>query len=81
MTMHTINALLSEAAPHFSGSDLEIDLAQVTEVDSGAICVLFEWLRQTSSQNTELIFVNIPDTLLSLAALYGVDGIIPHHTH
>jgi len=81
MTMQTVNALLLEAAPQFGGSDMEIDLSQVTEVDSGAISLLFEWLRQASSHNTNLVFVNPPDTLLSLASLYGVDGIIPYHTH
>jgi phospholipid transport system transporter-binding protein len=80
MTMQTVNALLSEAPSQFNGSDMEIDLAQVTEVDSGAVSLLFEWLRQAFSHNASLVFVNLPDTLHSLALLYGVDGIIPY-TH
>lgn len=80
ITMQTVNALLAEVASLPGGSDLQIDLGQVTEVDSGAVCLLFEWLRQAHNHNTSLMFVNLPDTLCSLATLYGVDEYIPHHT-
>jgi len=81
ITMQTVTALLAEVASLPGGSDLEIDLAQVTDVDSSAVSMLFEWLRQAHNRNTSLMFANLPGTLLSLAALYGVDELIPHHTH
>lgn len=81
MTMQTVNILLSEFSAQLAGRDLEIDLKEVTEIDSAAVSLLFEWLRQAHARNVSLAFVNLPDTLVSLVSLYGVDGIIPHHTH
>lgn len=78
MTMQTVNALLAEVAPMLVDADLQMDLGQVTEVDSAAISLLFEWLRQAHHRKVGMTFTNIPDTLASLASLYGVDDLIPH---
>lgn len=59
---------------------LVIDLAQVTEVDSSAISMLFEWLRLVHARNQQLYFANLPVNLSSLVQLYGVTDFIPLHT-
>jgi phospholipid transport system transporter-binding protein len=81
MTMQTVNVLLAEAVTLLTDAELEMDLSHVTEVDSAAISLLFEWLRQAHSRKASLTFANMPAALVSLVSLYGVDGIIPHRTH
>jgi phospholipid transport system transporter-binding protein len=90
VTVATVNALLEQCAVAFaadrgqgdlSGSPLEMDLSGVTEADSAAIALLFEWMRQARSQNASLIFTGLPDVLATLAALYGVLDLIPQRSH
>lgn len=75
MTVEKVNALLDE-----SGAlplPAEIDLKQVSEVDTTAISMLFEWQRKAQAQNNKITFLNLPDNLVSLARLYGVSDLIP----
>lgn len=81
MTVENVNALLAESNAMFSAKNLQMDLAAVDEVDSAAISLLFEWLRQAHARKTRLVFVNLPSNLVSLATLYGVLDLIPQHTH
>ena len=61
----------------FHRSDLVIDLAQITEVDSSAISMLLEWQRKARGQNRRLCFSNIPKNMENLAQLYGISELIP----
>lgn len=81
MTMGNVNALLIESRTFFSSKQLEMDLSAVDEVDSAAISLLFEWLRQARVSNVNLVFVSLPANLATLATLYGVLDLIPQHTH
>lgn len=80
MTMNSVNTLLGESIQAFSSADLEIDLAAVLEVDSSAVSLLLEWVRQAHERNASLVFVNLPKNLLSLAELYGVLEFLPQRT-
>lgn len=81
MTMESVNALLAESNSIFAADNLEMDLSAVSDVDSAAISLLFEWLRQAHSRNASLVFVNLPSNLANMATLYGVLDLIPQHTH
>jgi phospholipid transport system transporter-binding protein len=81
MTLENVDALLSESTSAFTSDNMEIDLSGVSEVDSTAVSLMFEWLRQAHSRNTSLVFVNVPPNLVSIATLYGVLDIIPQHHH
>ena len=63
------------AKQHFSG-DVVVDLAAVTEVDSSALSLLFEWRRAAQSNNSHISFRNLPESLKSLAELYGVTDLV-----
>jgi len=52
------------------------DLEQVTEVDSTAVSMLFEWLRAANQRQCRIEFVHLPANLESLIQLYGVTDII-----
>ncbi|HEU4708823.1 MAG TPA: STAS domain-containing protein [Methylophilaceae bacterium] len=75
MTVEKVNALLEESGALAMPS--EIDLDQVSEVDTTAISMLFEWQRKAQAQNNKITFLNLPDNLVSLARLYGVSDLIP----
>ena len=53
-----------------------VDLGNVTEVDSAALSVMFEWRRAAKAKNLQLSFRNLPDNMKSLAALYGVADLV-----
>ena len=81
MTLENVNALLEESNAAFTAENLEMDLAGVSEVDSTAVSLMFEWLRQAHKRNISLTFVNLPSNLVNMAALYGVLDLIPQHHH
>ena len=77
VVMATAGALLESSRKLFAGSgDLEIDLSGVTGVDSSALALLIEWLRQAKAQNHTIRIGSVPDKLRSIARLTGVEDII-----
>lgn len=74
--MVTVSALRDEGTRLFTAPEMTIDLAAVTEVDSTALSLLFEWRRAASAANRRITFVNLPNNLMSLATLYGVSELL-----
>ncbi|HSI22105.1 MAG TPA: STAS domain-containing protein [Methylophilaceae bacterium] len=81
MTMENVDAVLDESEAALTSPNLEMDLSGVTEVDSTAVSLMFEWLRQAHSRNISLTFVHLPSNLVNMATLYGVLDLIPQHHH
>ncbi len=72
------NALLNlSSALSLSEHVQQIDFANVSEVDTAAISLMMEWQRRALANGRKISFVNLPDSLISLAALYGVSEFIP----
>jgi phospholipid transport system transporter-binding protein len=59
------------------GGQIEIDLSGVTEVDSSAISLLFEWERQLARKGTGVRLRNLGPNLRSLASVYEVLDLLP----
>lgn len=76
MTVETVGALMAEGLPEITG-EIEFDLSQVSDVDSSAVSLMFQWLREAQSRNVRLRYSNLPATLVSLATLYGVLEMLP----
>jgi len=55
---------------------VSIDLAGLQRVDSSAVALLVHWLRQAVQKNIPLRFLNIPELIKPLLALYDLDAII-----
>lgn len=72
LTMSTASQVLNEAEAQWPEQDWEIDLAQLTQVDSAAVSVLLTWHRMAKERNQKIRFKNLPQNLCSLADLYGV---------
>jgi len=72
ITIDNARALLADGLRQFSKDGLAVDLSQLEEVDSSAVSLLLEWLREAQRNQRKLRFTNLPDNLKSLATLYGV---------
>ncbi len=69
-------ALREEGLRLFTEQETTLDLSGVTEVDSAAVSLLFEWRRAALAARRSIRYVNLPDNLSSLAKLYGVTEIV-----
>lgn len=81
MTMAQVNALLAQSSALSATNELEVDLAEVTDVDTTTISLLFEWLRQACARKCKVTFAHLPENLVSLATLYGVLELLPQSPH
>jgi phospholipid transport system transporter-binding protein len=78
LTMATVPALYETGLQHLGVEDLLVDFSKVEAVDSSAVSMLLGWSRAAQSKKRSLRVTNLPDDLLSLAKLYGVDEMLPH---
>lgn len=79
LTMNTVPELYAQGLQYLNQDGLVLDFAQVEVVDSSAVSLLLGWLR-TAQQNKRVLQVaNLPDSLNSLADLYGVSDLLPVH--
>ena len=60
---------------------VEVDLAGLTDFDSAALGVCFEWQRRSIAAGPRIRYSNLPPKLATLAALYGVDTILAAPVH
>ena len=81
MTMSKVEALLIESESLQNNDSQLIDLSSVTEVDTATISLMLEWIRRAKARNAAVVFVNLPESLLSLVNLYEVSTLIKHIKH
>jgi phospholipid transport system transporter-binding protein len=77
ITMRNVVALLDEGRRLFADGRVVVDLREVSEVDSSAVSLLLQWVREAGGRGQRLEFRNLPPNLRSLATLYGVTELIP----
>lgn len=74
----TARSLWQEGTALLSGDgSVTIDLAGVTRADSAGVALLIHWTRQQRELGGRIEFANIPDQMLALARVSGVDTILP----
>lgn len=76
VTLENALQLREEGLRLFTAPEVTLDLAAVTEVDSAAVSLLFEWRRAALAANRSIRYVNLPANLTSLAELYGVTDLV-----
>jgi len=69
-------AVLEAGLRAIADGQAEIDLGELTAVDSAAVATLLAWQRAARSRNRTLAFRNLPANLQSLADLYGVTALL-----
>lgn len=77
VTLANVTAILEEGRRHLAEGVRMVDLSEVTEMDSSLLAAMLAWLRDARRGGGELAFANLPESLRTIARLYGVDGLIP----
>lgn len=73
----SVSAVLRDAGTRMQGeARLEVDLKGVTRADSAGLALLVEWLRESENAGNEIVFINVPDQLLSIARVCGLNEIL-----
>lgn len=77
VTYATVTDLLAASRPLLaSRPEVTIDLGGTTTIDSAGLALVIEWLRQARAARQVLRFVDLPEKLLAIARLSGVDGLL-----
>ena len=77
VTLGNAAALLEEGRRHLAEGVQTVDLGEVNQMDSALLAVLLAWLRDARARERPLAFVNLPESLRTIAQLYGVDRLLP----
>lgn len=78
LTMATMNEALRESEALFAQEGpWELDFSGVDDVDSAAVSLLLEWVRQAAQLGRKLRIKNLPDNLQCLVKVYGVKELLP----
>ena len=56
-----------------SAKKICIDLASIDSADSAGLALLIEWIKVSKVYNTDLTYKNIPQQILTLASISGLD--------
>ncbi len=78
--MDNANTVLQESNALAMADGLHIDFSAVSNVDTAALSLMMEWQRRAISSGSRIHFTLLPESLVSLAALYGVTDFIPLST-
>ena len=76
VTLATVPVLAAAVRDHLRNGARVIDFRGVTEVDSSAVALALEWLRQAAEGGGTLQFANLPVAMQNLAKLYGVSELL-----
>ncbi|HEX9395145.1 MAG TPA: STAS domain-containing protein [Burkholderiales bacterium] len=83
VTLATVAEVLAEGRRHLDEGRRRqdegvrvIDLAGVTEMDSALLALLLAWLRDARQRERTLEIANPPESLRTIARLYGVDEVL-----
>ena len=87
LTVHNATTVLDAGLSAIAAGQIQIDLADLTAVDSAAVATMLAWQRAAQSSGKSLVFSNLPTNLESLVHLYGVAELLhckpradlPHH--
>lgn len=76
LTVQNAKAALAQGIAAIKAGQTTFDLGSVKVADSSAVAVLLAWKRAARKAGASLAYVNLPASLQSLAALYGVDTLL-----
>jgi phospholipid transport system transporter-binding protein len=65
------------AAMKNESAQVQVDAAALQRFDSSALAVLLQLRRQCTGVGKSMVLQGLPERLRDLAALYGVQGILP----
>jgi phospholipid transport system transporter-binding protein len=77
LTFGSAKGALEQGCAASAAGETVFVLAGVSAAESSGVAVLLAWQRRARAANQRLSFVNVPENVQKLAALYGVDGLLP----
>jgi phospholipid transport system transporter-binding protein len=77
ITIQNVLAVREEGLRRFSEQLVDLELSALSEIDSSALSVFFEWSRILAGQGKRIRFHNATDSLRSLASVYEVLDLLP----
>jgi phospholipid transport system transporter-binding protein len=79
VTLANVAGLLEQGRRHLADGVRSIDFGEVTEMDSAALALCLAWLRDAKAAGNAISFANLPESLQTIARLYGVHSLLPLH--
>jgi phospholipid transport system transporter-binding protein len=76
LTVNNAKEALDAGLRAIEAGQAQIDLGDLTVVDSAAVATLLAWKRAAHKRGAELVFTNLTANLQSLATLYDVTGLL-----
>jgi phospholipid transport system transporter-binding protein len=77
LTLANVAQVLEEGRRHLAEGAATVDLAEVSELDSSALALLLAWMREAKAAGRAIGFANLPESLQTIARLYGVQDLLP----
>jgi phospholipid transport system transporter-binding protein len=77
VVMQNLAKLYQSSLAKVAAGDTVIDMAGVTEADSSAVSLLLDLQREALRRAHKVSVINMPDSVKSLAKLYGVSELLP----
>lgn len=68
--------VFEEGLKAIASGEHECDLENLSQIDSASVAVLLAWQRAAQKNHSSLRFINTPESLFSLALLYGVNDLL-----
>ena len=79
VTLANVRRVVEEGERQLDEGVRMVDLSEVSELDSSLLAALFAWMRHARRREYEISFANLPESLRTIARLYGVDSLLPSH--
>ena len=76
VTISTVSALLAQSRAMLAPGVSVLDFNAVTDVDSAAVALVLECMREAQLRKITLTLVNLPEALRNLAQLYAVSELL-----
>jgi phospholipid transport system transporter-binding protein len=77
LTFETVTPVLARGVTWIKKhKDGCIDFSQVTRTDSAGVALLIEWTRFAKQKNHSLHFIHLPEQLLAIIRVSGLDTIL-----
>jgi phospholipid transport system transporter-binding protein len=80
VTLSNVRRVVEEGERQLDEGVRTVDLSEVSDMDSSLLAALFAWLRHARQHEYDIGFVNLPESLRTIARLYGVDALLPAQT-
>lgn len=58
-------------------STVRVDLSGMEQADSSTLAMLIEWVRNAKVQKKDIVFLNMPQFMLDLGRVCGLDSVLP----